>query len=266
MRATEREAPLYVVDAFASRRFSGNPAAVMPLDRFEDDATLQAIAAENNLSETAFLVRESGEFHLRWFTPSTEVALCGHATLASAAVVLDRLEPNRDSVVFRSKSGPLTVRRAPSGYLMEFPRRTGTPVEPPPGLSSALGRRPEQLWVDPVDYLAVLPDETSVRAFRPSREALLALDRPGLIVTAPGRPPFDFVSRYFAPSLGVFEDPVTGSAHCLLAPYWADRLGKPRLRAFQASTRGGELECTVETDHVLLSGSCVFYAEGRARF
>lgn len=261
-----QQAPLFVVDAFASRRFSGNPAAVMPLPRFEDDTLLQSIAAEHNLSETAFLVRDGPDFRIRWFTPTAEVGLCGHATLASAAVVLERLEPERESVVFRSKSGPLSVRRAESGYLMDFPRRIGVPLDPTPALLRAVGRRPEQLFVDPIDYLAVLPDGASVRQFRPDREAILALDRTGLILTAPESPPYDFVSRYFAPAVGVLEDPVTGSAHCLLTPYWAERLGKTRLRGHQASARGGDLECTLEGDRVLLGGSCVFYSEGTARW
>ncbi len=262
----ERTARIFVVDAFTGRRFAGNPAAVMPLERFEDDRTLQALATENNLSETAFLVPEADGFRIRWFTPTTEVALCGHATLASAAVVMERLDPSRSEVAFQSLSGLLLVRRSENGYVMDFPRRSPVPATATPELLRALGRPPHELLADAVDYLAVLRDEKDVREFRPNREAIVALDRAGLILTAPGRSPYDFVSRYFAPAKGILEDPVTGSAHCLLTPYWASRLGKSRLRARQASERGGDLECTLEGERVLLAGSCVFYSEGTASF
>ena len=256
--------PIFQVDAFTTRRFAGNPAAVMPMDRFLDDAVLQAIAAENNLAETAFLVREGGDYRLRWFTPTTEVPLCGHATLASAAVVMERLEPRRNKVVFHSVSGPLTVNRANGGYVMDFPARPSAPVSTPPGLAEALGVVPVEVLVNTFNYLALLERGQDLRALAPDMAALARLDRIGVIVTAPGDGVHDFVSRYFAPAKGIPEDPVTGAAHCMLAPYWAERLGKTVFRAWQASRRGGEIVCRLVGDRVELEGSCVFYLEGEA--
>jgi len=256
--------PIFQVDAFTTRRFAGNPAAVMPMDRFLDDAVLQAIAAENNLAETAFLVREGGDYRLRWFTPTTEVPLCGHATLASAAVVMERLEPRRNKVVFHSVSGPLTVNRANGGYVMDFPARPSAPVSTPPGLAEALGVVPVEVLVNTFNYLALLESGQDLRALAPDMAALARLDRIGVIVTAPGDGVHDFVSRYFAPAKGIPEDPVTGAAHCMLAPYWAERLGKTVFRAWQASRRGGEIVCRLVGDRVELEGSCVFYLEGEA--
>ncbi|WP_262297682.1 PhzF family phenazine biosynthesis protein [Microvirga sesbaniae] len=253
--------PIYQIDAFASRRFSGNPAAVMLLERFADDATLQAIAAENNLAETAFLVPDGEDYHLRWFTPTVEVPLCGHATLASAAVVMERLAPHRRSVVFHSASGPLSVERRGTGYIMNFPTRVSRPVEPPPLLAEALGQDPVEVMADAFNYLALLETADQVRSLRPALAAVAALDRSGLIVTAPGDGGYDFTSRYFAPAKGIPEDPVTGGAHCALTPYWAQRLHKTTFRAFQASRRGGELVCRLVGDRVELEGSCVFYLE-----
>jgi len=256
--------PIYQLDAFTSRRFAGNPAAVMPLDDFLGDDMLQAIAAENNLAETAFLVREGGDYRLRWFTPTTEVPLCGHATLASAAVVMERLEPGRNQVVFHSASGPLTVRRTATGYVMDFPARPSQPVPPPPGLAAALGAVPVEVVVDAFNYLVLLASAREVRGLTPDIAAIAHVDRSGVIVTAPGDESYDFVSRYFAPAKGIPEDPVTGGAHCALAPYWAQRLGKTEFRAFQASKRGGEVICRLVGDRVELEGSCVFYLEGEA--
>jgi PhzF family phenazine biosynthesis protein len=256
--------PIFQVDAFTTRRFAGNPAAVMPLDSFLADETLQAIAAENNLAETAFLVRNGDGYHLRWFTPTTEVPLCGHATLASAAVVMERLEPGRDQVVFHSASGPLVVRRAKAGYIMDFPVRLSEPVSPPPGLTAALGLVPSEVLASDFNYMAVLESVEAVREVAPDMAALARLDRPGVIVTAKGEGSYDFVSRYFAPAKGIPEDPVTGAAHCMLAPYWATRLGKNEFRAFQASPRGGEVICRLAGDRVELEGTCVFYLEGEA--
>jgi len=253
---------IFQIDAFTAQRFSGNPAAVMPLDCFLDDAALQAIAAENNLAETAFLVVEGGDYRLRWFTPTTEVPLCGHATLASAAVVMERLEPGRTTVVFHSASGPLTVRRTETGYVMEFPVRPSEPVPTPPGLAEALGVVPIEVFVNAFNYLALLEGPQVLRALAPDMAAVLRMDRPGVIVTAPGDGPYDFISRYFAPAKGIPEDPVTGAAHCMLAPFWAKRLGKTVFRAFQASQRGGEITCRLIHDRVELEGSCVFYLEG----
>lgn len=256
--------PIYQIDAFTSRRFAGNPAAVMPLDEFLGDDLLQAIAAENNLAETAFLVPEGGDYRLRWFTPTTEVPLCGHATLASAAVVMERLEPGRDQVVFHSASGPLTVKRAAAGYVMDFPARRSQPVPTPPGLAAALGVVPVEVVVDAFNYLVLLASAREVRELTPDIAAIGRVDRSGVIVTAPGDESYDFVSRYFAPAKGIPEDPVTGGAHCALAPYWARRLGKTEFRAFQASKRGGEVVCRLVGDRVELEGSCVFYLEGEA--
>jgi PhzF family phenazine biosynthesis protein len=236
----------------------------MVMQSFPAEAAMQAIAAENNLAETAFLVREGNDYRLRWFTPATEVPLCGHATLASAAVVMERLEPQRRSVVFHSASGPLTVRRAEAAYVMDFPARPSEPVPPPAGLAEALGAVLVEVVVNQFNYLARLQDERAVRALAPGFAAIAALDRPGVIVTAAGDGEFDFVSRYFAPRKGIPEDPVTGAAHCMLAPYWAERLGKTEFRAFQASPRGGEVRCRLRGDRVELEGSCVFYLEGEA--
>jgi PhzF family phenazine biosynthesis protein len=254
--------PIFQIDAFTTRRFSGNPAAVMPMDSFPNDALLQAIASENNLAETAFLVREGDDYHLRWFTPTTEVPLRGHATLASAAVVMERLEPGRSRVVFHSASGPLTVTRVDTRYVMDFPVRRSEPVLTPPGLADALGVVPIEVFVNDFNYLALLESAQGVRALAPDIAALARLDRDGIIVTAPGDGAYDFVSRYFAPAKGIPEDPVTGGAHCMLAPYWAKRLGKTLFRAFQASPRGGEIICRLAGDRVELEGSCVFYLEG----
>ncbi len=254
--------PIFQLDAFTTRRFAGNPAAVMPLDSFPDDAVLQAIAAENNLAETAFLVREGDDYRLRWFTPAIEVPLCGHATLASAAVVMERLEPGRNSVVFQSASGPLTVNRTDGAYVMNFPSRPSVPIPTPPELVHGLGANPIEVVSNQFNYLALLQNAQTVRELTPDMVALARLDRPGVIVTAAGDENYDFVSRYFAPAKGIPEDPVTGAAHCMLAPFWAKRLGKTEFRAFQASQRGGEINCRLLGDRVELQGTCVFYLEG----
>ena len=258
-----RAQPLYQIDAFTGRVFAGNPAAVCPLDAWPDDSVLQAIAAENNLSETAFFAAAGEGFDLRWFTPLTEVALCGHATLASAYVVFTMLEPSRTAPVAFStrKSGALTVARDGERLSMDFPAVAAAPCATPPALTLALGRAPAETHAAPRDYLAVYEDEAAVRALEPDMAALAALDRDAVIVTAPGEEA-DFVSRFFAPRLGVAEDPVTGSAHCTLTPYWAARLGKTEMRAFQVSKRGGELGCTLAGTRVHLSGHCALYLEG----
>lgn len=253
---------MFQVDAFATRRFAGNPAAVVLLDAFLDDAVLQAIAAENNLAETAFLVPDNGDYRLRWFTPTIEVPLCGHATLASAAVVMERLEPGRQQVVFSSASGPLTVSRMDTGYVMDFPSRPSARAPIPDGLAAALGTVPVEVFANEFNYLVLVESEPTVRALAPKMDTLARLDRTGVIVTAHGSEGYDFVSRYFAPAKGIPEDPVTGGAHCMLAPYWAQRLGKTEFRAYQASRRGGEIVCRVVGDRVELEGSCAFYLEG----
>jgi PhzF family phenazine biosynthesis protein len=254
--------PIFQIDAFTTRRFAGNPAAVMPMDSFPADAVLQAIAAENNLAETAFLVPEGGDYRLRWFTPKVEVPLCGHATLASAAVVMERLEPGRNGVVFHSASGPLTVKRAGAGYVMNFPARPFELVSAPSGLAEALSIVPVEVFANRFNYLALLESAQVLRKLAPDMAALARMDRPGVIVTAPGDGIYNFISRYFAPAKGIPEDPVTGAAHCMLAPYWAKRLGKTEFRAYQASRRGGEIICRVLRDRVELEGTCIFYLEG----
>jgi PhzF family phenazine biosynthesis protein len=254
--------PIYQVDAFTDRLFGGNPAAVMPMAAFPDEALMQAIAAENNLAETAFLVPSEGDYLLRWFTPAVEVPLCGHATLASAAVVMERLEPGRREVGFHTASGRLNVRRADGGYVMDLPARTATQISPPDGLAEALGLEPAEVLVNEFNYMAVLGSAGAVRSLAPDLAGVARLDRSGLIVTAAGDQGYDFVSRYFAPKKGINEDPVTGAAHCMLVPYWASRTGKLDFRAWQASPRGGELGCRLTGERVELSGTCVFFLEG----
>jgi PhzF family phenazine biosynthesis protein len=256
--------PIYQLDAFTTRRFAGNPAAVMVLDDFPDDDVLVALAAENNLAETAFLVRRDGRYRLRWFTPMVEVPLCGHATLATAAVLMERLEPGLTKVVFETASGALPVDRTDSGYRLNFPARPSEPIESTPGIAAALGAKPRAVHANAFNHMAVFDDAATVRALAPDMAAVARLGRPGVIATAPGDQGYDFVSRYFAPAKGIPEDPVTGAAHCMLAPYWAERLGKAAFRAFQASRRGGEVTCRLVGDRVELEGSCVFYLEGMA--
>jgi PhzF family phenazine biosynthesis protein len=256
--------PIYQIDAFTKSRFAGNPAAVMVLPAFPVDTTMQQVAAENNLAETAFLVHRGGHYNLRWFTPAVEVPLCGHATLASAAVVMERLEPGVKHVVFQTASGPLPVTRTNEGYMMDLPSRPSEKCTPPAGLIEALGIEPAAVYSNEFNYLVVAESASTVRKLVPNLHSIARLDRPGVIVTAPGDFAYDFVSRYFAPAKGIPEDPVTGGAHCMLVPYWADRLGKAEFRAYQASPRGGEVVCRLCGDRVELEGSCVFYLEGHA--
>lgn len=253
---------MFQVDAFATQLFEGNPAAVACLEKFPPDTTMQQIAAENNLAETAFLVADESDYRLRWFTPKLEVPLCGHATLASAAVVMERLEPGRKRVIFHTRSGPLTVEKTERGYFMDFPARESRPVAAPEGLVNALGAVPVEVLSNVFNYMAVLKDQHAVRELIPNFSLIAQLDRPGVIVTAKGDEEYDFISRYFAPAKGIPEDPVTGAAHCMLAPYWARKLNKSELIAYQASSRGGKLECRVVGDRVGLQGECVFYFEG----
>jgi PhzF family phenazine biosynthesis protein len=255
--------PYYQVDAFTSSVFGGNPAGVCPLDEWLDDIVLQSIAAENNLSETAFFVRREPNYELRWFTPSVEVDLCGHATLASAHVIFDVLEPGADELVFMSQSGPLRVRCEGDLLALDFPSRMPAELAPDPDLTAALGAAPAALFKSR-DFLALFPAEADVAALSPDMKRLAALDCLGVIASAPGEKA-DFVSRFFAPGAGVDEDPVTGSAHCTLIPYWAQRLGKSRLRAFQISARGGELFCEDRGERVSIAGHAVTYLEGEIR-
>jgi predicted PhzF superfamily epimerase YddE/YHI9 len=257
---------MYQVDAFASAVFRGNPAAICPLDEWLPAATMQAIAMENNLAETAFFVRSGERYAIRWFTPSLEVDLCGHATLASAYVILNLIEPGRKNVVFDSQSGPLSVERAGDMLALDFPARPPQRVEPCPGLLETLGGRPTEVWAAR-DYMVLYETEQEVRQLRPDLLKLCGLDRFAVMVTAPASTPgVDFVSRFFAPEHGVPEDPVTGSAHCTLIPYWAARLGKTKLAALQVSKRGGELDCELKGERVRIAGRAALYLEGRIRF
>jgi PhzF family phenazine biosynthesis protein len=255
--------PLYQVDAFVTGEpFSGNPAAVCPLETWLPDAVMQAIAAENNLSETAFFVPEGGAYRLRWFTPTTEVELCGHATLASAFVIFRFLAPERSTVRFcTEKAGRLAVARDGELLTLDFPVWPPAPCRPPAALAQALGHAPVGV-LEARSTLAVYDDAEDVRGLAPDFAALARLAKGGVIVTAPGRGETDFVSRYFAPAAGIDEDPVTGSAHCTLVPYWAARLGKSRLRARQISRRGGALCCELRGERVAIAGRARLYLEG----
>ncbi|MGA3203870.1 MAG: PhzF family phenazine biosynthesis protein [Bryobacteraceae bacterium] len=253
--------PIYQVDAFTGKLFGGNPAAICPLDVWLPDATMQSIAAENNLADTAFYVRKNGGFHIRWFTPGAEVDLCGHATLAAAHVVMElRKEAKAGRVAFDSKSGELVVTRESDLYALDFPTRPPSETKFDDKLFDALGAKPKQV-LGARDYLCVFETEAEVRAVRPNMEKLAAIDRFGTIITAPGAD-CDFVSRFFAPAKGVPEDSVTGSAHCTLIPYWSERLGKTKLFARQISQRGGELWCEHRGDRVSIAGRAVKYLEG----
>ncbi len=255
--------PIYQVDAFADRVFRGNPAAVCPLETWLPDATLQGIAAENNLSETAFFVREGSDYALRWFTPSVEVDLCGHATLASGYVVMRFLEPQRESVGFHTtKAGTLVVSRRADMLVMDFPARPAVSVAAPPGFFAALGGTPREV-LRARDHLVVYGSAAEIAALTPDLAALAKVDCWAAIVTAPGENGVDFVSRFFAPAQGIAEDPVTGSAHCTLVPYWAKRLGKTEFEARQLSRRGGALSCALDGDRVSIGGRAVLYLEGR---
>lgn len=252
--------PIWQVDAFASRRFGGNPAAVVLLDQWLPENVLLSVAEENNLAETAFIVREGQEYGIRWFTPKLEVPLCGHATLASAWVVFHRLETARKRVVFRSKSGELPVDRLEERLVLDFPVSHVTPVANAPGLVAALGGEPVEIY-EGFQWLAVYRSEDEVRALTPDMQRIVETGIHGIIATAPGTD-CDFVSRFFAPAAGVAEDPVTGSAHTRLTPFWADRLGTKSLRARQISSRGGELWCELVGDRVRIAGDAVLYLEG----
>ena len=254
---------IYQVDAFSSKVFSGNPAAVCFLDGWLSDSTLQAIAAENNLSETAFIVRRGEGFELRWFTPLTEVVLCGHATLAGAYVLFKILKWPDKTICFKTrKSGKLIVEKRGDLFEMDFPARPPNREIPPEGFFEMLGRAPEKVLGSQEDILAVLDTEKSVRELKPNITALAALDCRGIIVTARGERS-DFVSRFFAPSVGVAEDPVTGSAHCVLTPYWSGLLKKKDLHALQVSSRGGEISCRDRGERISIAGRAALYMEGK---
>jgi PhzF family phenazine biosynthesis protein len=255
--------PVFHVDAFTAKPFGGNPAAVCPLKEWLDDKVLRAVAAENNLSETAYLVPRGDHYDLRWFTPRCEVKLCGHATLASALVILQILAPGSNSVRFHTRfSGTLTVSRDGELLAMDFPAAPPwTCGSPPAALLDGLGVAASSVMQIEDNYFAVYESEEAIREIRPDFRVLEKLHPAGVAITAPGRDS-DFVSRYFAPSYGLPEDPVTGSTHCSLAPYWGGRLGKTSLHARQVSHRGGELWCDLKADRVIIKGKAVLTLRG----
>ncbi|MFY8092318.1 MAG: PhzF family phenazine biosynthesis protein [Niveispirillum sp.] len=254
--------PIYQVDAFTDTLFAGNPAAVVPLESWLPDAVMQSIAAENNLAETAFILRDGDGWFIRWFTPANEIDLCGHATLASAFVIRTFIEPDSMEIRFRTKvAGDLRVLFADGLYTLDFPTRAPAAIDVHPDLIRALGGPlPEQVLAAR-DWLVVYKDEATVQALSPDFALLNNVGRM-VIVTAPGSNGVDFVSRFFAPMDGIPEDPVTGSAHCTLTPYWAGRLGKTTLEARQLSARGGTLHCRLLGERVHIAGRAVLYLEG----
>jgi len=258
--------PIYQIDAFTNRLFEGNPAAVCPLRAWLDDELMQRIAGENNLSETAFFVREGDSFRLRWFTPTVEVDFCGHATLASAYVLFSFLEKERERVVFETRRGRFTVEKpGGSALLMNLPAEASAACKALPELSRGLGATPEETLRGPC-LMAVFGSTRDITGLKPDMPVLAELCRKegsvGIIATAPGEGDCDFVSRFFAPAHGIPEDPVTGSAHCMMAPYWEKRLGKSTLVARQLSQRGGALKMRVQGERIWMEGECRFYMKG----
>lgn len=254
--------PIYQADAFTDQLFGGNPAAVCPLNQWLPAPEMQKIAAENNLAETAFFIPQGNDFELRWFTPELEIDLCGHATLATAHIVFTQLGFQGDIIRFHTlKAGTLSVTRTEDLYTLDFPSRVAEPCEMPAGLLDALGSNQPIEVLRSRDLMLVYETEAEIRAMNPDFNALSKIDALGIIVTAQGDNS-DFVSRFFAPSAGINEDPVTGSAHCNLIPYWAEKLNKNKLYAFQVSARGGELCCELNGDRVLMSGKAVTYLKG----
>lgn len=256
---------LIQIDAFAEKVFQGNPAAICPLDAWLTDSVMQSIATENNLSETAYIIKSgNAQYDIRWFTPNGEVDLCGHATLASAHFLFERKLVDCDTIIFKSKSGNLPVTKHSDGQLeMNFPAQLLDPCEPPSQLLNGLRIQPKETYRS-MDYLVVLENEQQLLCCTPNMNELMQLDQRGVIITSPGNS-CDFVSRFFAPKHGVPEDPVTGSAHCILTPYWAKKLSKTILTAQQVSKRGGHLTCEMKGERVLLRGSAVTYMTGEIR-
>ncbi len=253
--------PIYQIDAFTGERFKGNPAAVCPLESWIDDDVMQNIAAENNLSETAFFVETGGRYHLRWFTPKVEVKLCGHATLASAWVLFNELGYKGDEIKFDCLSGELTVHRSGELLSMDFPSQKPSPATMPDGLILAIGLEPLECHKS-TKYLLEYATEDDILSIDPDFAMLGRISDLSYIVTAKGKK-VDFVSRFFAPAAGIPEDPVTGSAHTVLTPYWAKKLGKKSLHAHQISRRGGEVFCEDRGDRVTISGRAVKYMQGQ---
>ena len=252
---------LYIVDAFATKLFEGNPAAVCPMDFWLPDALMQQIAFENNLAETAFVVNEAEGYRIRWFTPLVEVDLCGHATLAAAHVLLNHEQFAGDQIEFNSRSGPLSVTRRDDLLSLDFPADNVEGITPSETLLSCFPLRPKELYKGSTDYMFVFDAEEEIVNMSPQLDAVNSLDARGVIITAKGRE-VDFISRFFAPRCGINEDPVTGSAHTTLTPYWATQLGKNSLTARQLSARGGELSCELLNNRVIISGRAITYLKG----
>lgn len=252
--------PIYQIDAFADKSFTGNPAAVVPLTEWLSDSVMQSIAEENNLAETAFFVPNAEGFHIRWFTPTAEVKLCGHATLASAYVIFNILDYQKDTILFDSLSGILAVKKDSDFITLNFPSQPPQAINKPPDLYKGLGIDPIECLAHE-DILAVFEKEDDVINLKPNFESLIKLDLRGVIVTAPSKN-YDFIVRFFAPKYGIPEDPVTGSAYTQLMPYWCNKLGKTKLNAKQVSARGGILFCELTGNRVLISGRAVIYMTG----
>jgi predicted PhzF superfamily epimerase YddE/YHI9 len=256
--------PLFHVDAFTDRPFAGNPAAVCLLPAWREDGWLQAVAREMNLSETAFLVERPGHHDLRWFSPTVEVALCGHATLASAHVLWQQGLTTADEIRFSTRSGVLTAVRRGGDIELDFPLKPAEDCEAPPGLAEALGASPRYVGRNNLDYLVEVDSEAVLRGLAPDFRRLGAVPARGVIVTSRSADPrFDFVSRFFAPAAGIDEDPVTGSAHCCLGDFWRKRLGRSEFLAYQASARGGMVKVRVAKDRAFLGGTAVTVARGQ---
>lgn len=252
---------IYQADAFAAGLFKGNPAAVVPLKEWLSDETMQLIAMENNLSETAFFVPEGDHFHIRWFTPKAEVRLCGHATLATAHVLFNELNFTGNLLEFESLSGTLTVKKVGDKLQLDFPADFAQEVESIETFTEAFGAKPLQTFKGRTDYILLFDSEETIQNLNPNIQLLLSTQARGVITTAKGNE-VDFVSRFFAPAVGVNEDPVTGSAHTTLIPFWANKLGKTELTALQLSARGGQLWCTLSGDRVFIAGKAVTYLRG----
>lgn len=252
---------IFQADAFASELFKGNPAAVVPLAQWLPDQKMQQIAAENNLSETAFFIPEADHFHIRWFTPKAEVKLCGHATLATAHVLFNELNFQEKQIEFNSKSGVLTVKKVEDKLQLDFPADFAIEVEPVLAFTEAFGAKPLATFKGKTDYLLLFDSEEAIKIMKPNFHLLYQTDARGIMVTAKGNE-VDFVSRFFAPGVGIDEDPVTGSAHTTLIPFWSKRLNKTEMTALQLSERGGRLWCNLSGDRVLISGKAVTYLRG----
>jgi PhzF family phenazine biosynthesis protein len=256
--------PQFQIDAFTDQVFKGNPAAVCPLETWLNDELLKSIANENNLSETAFFVKEGEAYHIRWFTPArVEIDLCGHATIASAFVIFNNYEKDKQELTFTSKSGPLKVFKKDGLLYLDFPARMPEATSVPEGLLNAFNIKPKEV-LKSRDYFLVFEKEDDVFSLKPDFYLLKKLDTK-IIATAPGKK-YDFVSRFFAPSVGIDEDPVTGSAHCSLIPYWSKKLNKEKINAFQASERSGKLYCVNREERVLIGGNCVQFLKGEIEF